>query len=170
MHLPSRNRVVPIDADVSLAFAPRLVIAVWRGHVTMPHVLALGREIRSFLPSCRNQGYGQITVIEPGISMRMPDDVRATSETMQREFAPHIKCMAYLVTQEGFVAAAARTVASGFALVTRAPYPLKVIATPHETAGWVSRYTDLSVAEIEHLLGEVRASRPAGPTTTPPPR
>ncbi len=160
MRVTGRSRVVAVDSDVVLAFGPRLYIAVWRKDVTMQHLLVLGREIRSFLPECRNQGYASITVIEPGISLRMPDDVRASSEALQREFAPHIKCMAYLVTQEGFVAAAARTVASGFALVTRAPYPLKIMATVQETASWVSHHVNQPAAEIERLLVEASAAKP----------
>lgn len=160
MLLADRTRVVPLDETVTLAFAPRLSIAVWRKDVTLTHLMALGRELRMFLPSCRGQGYAMVTVIEPGISLRLPDDVRASSETMQREFQQHIRCQAYLVTHEGFAAAAARTIASGFALVTRAPYPLKVLATPLETAMWVSTFCDLPTSEVERVLGEARAIRP----------
>lgn len=156
--MASRTRIVAVDADVVLAFGPRLSIAVWRKEVTMQHLLVLGREIRSFLPECRKEGYASVTVIEPGISLRMPDDVRSASEALQREFAPHIRCMAYLVTQEGFVAAAARTVASGFALVTRAPYPLKIHATPSETASWVAPIVDAPAPEVERLIKEARAT------------
>jgi len=162
MLLADRTRVIALDDNVTLAFAPRLSIAVWRKDVTLTHLMALGRELRMFLPSCRGKGYAMVTVIEPGISLRLPEEVRSSSETMQREFQQHIRCQAYLVTHQGFGAAAARTIASGFALITRAPYPLKVLATPLETAVWVSSFCDVPSAEVERILAEAR--------TTPPPR
>lgn len=158
-----RTRVVPVDAMMSLGFGPRVMVAVWRKDVTLQHLAALNREIRAFLPECRGRRYASITVIEPGISMRMPDDVRETSEKLQRDFAQHIQCMVYVVTQEGFVAAAARTVASGFALVTRAPYPLKVMATASDAAGFVSTHIDLPAIDIERLIGDARAAQPKLP-------
>jgi hypothetical protein len=155
---PSTTRIVPFDAATAFAFAPRVAVAVWRGDVTMPRVMGFGREIRTFLPSCQGRGYASITVIEPGISLRIPEDVRSASEALQREFAPHIKCMVYLVQQTGFVAAAARTIASGFTLITRAPYPLKVLSTSDETASWCSTYADVDAAEISRIVREARAA------------
>lgn len=158
MSTPGHARVVHFDPDLSFAFAPRLAIAVWRKDVTLPRLTAFARGIRGFLPQCEGRGYASITVIEPGISLRLPDDVRAASEALQREFAPNIKCMAYLVQQQGFVAATARTIASGFVLLTRAPYPLKIFATTDECATWASTYVDLAPAEISRVLGDVRAA------------
>lgn len=147
---------MPVDEQVSLAFGPRLAVQVWKKDVTLSHLLVLGREIRSFIPECRGRRYASICVIEPGISLRMSDEVRNTSEGLQREFAPNIQCMVYVVTQAGFVAAAARTVASGFALVTRAPYPLKIMATSAEAAAFVSTHIDLPAGDIEKLVEDTR--------------
>jgi hypothetical protein len=158
MQTPGRSRIVPVDEQVALAFGPRLAVQVWKKDVTLSHLLVLGRELRAFIPECRGRRYASVCVIEPGISLRMSDEVRNTSEALQREFAPNIQCMVYVVTQEGFVAAAARTVASGFALVTRAPYPLKIMATPAEAASFVSTHIEMPPADVQRLVDEARAT------------
>jgi hypothetical protein len=158
MAKPGRSRIVSVDADVAFAFAPRVAVAVWRKDVTLVHLSAFATELRAFLPSCEGRGYASITVIEPTISLRMADDVRAASEKLQRELAPNIRCMAYLVQAQGFVAAAARTIASGFVLITRAPYPLKVFGTTDECATWASGHVALDAVEVERMVNEARAA------------
>ncbi len=155
---PSKMRVVAYDLDVSFVFAPRVAVTVWRKDVTLPRLLAFARELRTFVPQCRGQGYASITVIEPGISLRMGEEVRTASESLQREFAPHIQCMAYLVQTQGFVAATARTIASGFVLLTRAPYPLKVLSTSDECALWASTYVGVPPEDISRALREARGA------------
>jgi hypothetical protein len=151
-------RVVSVDGDVTFAFAPRVAVAVWRKDVTMVQLQAFERELRAFIPECEGRGYASITVIEPTISLRLPDDVRAASEKLQRECASHIKCMAYLVETRGFVAAAARTIASGFTLITRAPYPLKVFGSTDEVALWAAPYVNVLDRDIQRLVNKARAS------------
>jgi hypothetical protein len=154
----STPRIVPLNADTVFGFGPRVAVAVWRKDVSLDQLLAFGTELRAFIPHCEGRGYASITVIEPTISLRMPEDVRTESEKMQRELASHIKCMAYLVETRGFVAAAARTIASGFTLVTRAPYPLKVFGTTSECAMWSAPYVNILDRDIERLVNKVRSS------------
>lgn len=151
-------RIVSPDQNVAFGFMPRVVVAVWRKDVTPEQLNAFGTELRAFIPRCEGKGYASITVIEPTISLRMPDNVRKQSETLQREMAPHIKCMSYLVEAQGFIAATARTVASGFTLITRAPYPLKVFGSLMECAAWAGPYVDVPDREIERFVHRVRAS------------
>ena len=151
-------RVVPYDSDVVFGFLPRVLVAVWRKDVKLGALRAFETELKAFVPRCEGRGYASITVIEPTISLRLSDEARATSERLQRELAPHIKCMSYLVEVEGFVAAAARTIASGFTLVTRAPYPLKVFGNSGECARWAGPYVDVPTADIEALVRDVRKS------------
>jgi hypothetical protein len=76
---PGRARILACDADWSLAQRGRLLITVWRTDVTVARISAVDRAISDLLPSCDGRGYGSITVIEPTISMRMPDDAREPS-------------------------------------------------------------------------------------------
>lgn len=124
----------------------------------MTQLDAFAAELRTFIPRCEGKGYASITVIEPTISLRMPDDVRKGSEQLQRECAPNIKCMAYLVESRGFIAATARTIASGFTLVTRAPYPLKVFGTLGECSTWSGSHVNIDDRDIERLVHKVRSS------------
>lgn len=156
--LGTAPRILSVDGDVAFGFAPRVVVAVWRKDVTMAQLAAFGTELRAFIPTLEGKGYASITVIEPTISLRLQDDVRAASEKLQRECASHIKCMAYLVETPGFVAAAARTIASGFTLITRAPYPLKVFGSTQECALWAAPYVNVLDRDIERLVHRVRAS------------
>lgn len=153
-------RIVSPDADVTFGFAPRIAVSVWRGRVRMAHLDAWASELRAFIPRCEGHGYASITVIEPSISLKLPDDVRSASEKLQRECAPHIKCLAYLVESRGFVAATTRTIASGFLLVTRAPYPLKVFGSLEECALWAAPHVDVGGRDVERLVNRVRAGEP----------
>jgi len=149
-------RIVRVHPDVTLGFIPSVAVTVWRKTVTLPHLDVFARELRAFIPDCRGRGYASITVIEPTISLNMPEDVRRRSEALQRELAPHIKCMAYVVESDGFVAATARTIASGFLLITRASYPLKLFATGAECATWAGRHVDVDEHEVLALIRSVR--------------
>jgi hypothetical protein len=158
MSNPASPRILAPDDNVTFAFMPRVAVAVWRKDVTMTQLDAFATELRAFIPRCEGKGYASITVIEPTISLRMPDDVRKASEKLQRECAPHIQCMAYLVEARGFIAATARTVASGFTLVTRAPYPLKIFGTLGECSVWTSGHVGVGDRDIERLVHRARST------------
>lgn len=153
------TRVLPVDPQLTLAFGPRLAMQIWRGEVTVPLLMTLGREIRSFIPECRGERYASLTVIEPGMSLQISEAARKLSETLQREFAPHIQCMAYVVDRDGFVGAMARAVATGFALVTRAPYPVKVVASVAEAGALVACHVPLAAADVQRAVEDARAAR-----------
>ena len=111
------------------------------------------------LLSCEGQGYGSITVIEPTLSMRMPDDAREASTALQRRWGTEMKCSAYLVEGSGFLPAAVRTMTAGMALVTRSPYPVKVFSDGPGCASWVGPVVDLTGLEVERAVKEARSAR-----------
>lgn len=157
--LPGRARIVACDDDWSLAIRGRLMVTVWRTDVTLGRVTAVDRAISDLLPACEGQGYGSITVIEPTISMRMPDDAREASTALQRRWGTEMKCSAYLVEGSGFLPAAVRTMTAGMALVTRSPYPVKVFSDGPGCASWVGPVVDMTGLEVERAVKEARSAR-----------
>ena len=157
--LPGRARIVACDDHWSLAIRGRLMVTVWRTDVTVQRVNAVDRAISDLLLSCEGQGYGSITVIEPTLSMRMPDDAREASTALQRRWGTEMKCSAYLVEGSGFLPAAVRTMTAGMALVTRSPYPVKVFSDGPGCASWVGPVVDLTGLEVERAVKEARSAR-----------
>lgn len=152
------TRIIEADAGWALATRGRLVVTVWRNDVTRGRVDAVDRTIRALLPQCGDAGYGSITVVEPGISMRMSEDARTASTALQKRHATAMKCSAYLVEGTGFLPAAVRTLTAGMHLLTRSPYPIRVFATLGELAPWVGPHVDLDQAEVTRVVNEIRTT------------
>lgn len=134
------------------------MVTVWRTEITTSRVAAIDRSIGIVLPSCAGLGYGSITVIEPTVSMRMPDEARDASTALQRKYADEMKCSAYLVEGTGFLPAAVRTMTAGMALVTRAKYAIKVFSDAPSCASWVAPSVGLTFREVEQTIEEARSA------------
>jgi hypothetical protein len=150
------TKIVEASDGWALATRGRLVITVWRNEVTLDRVTSVDRTIRALLPRCAGAGYGSITVIEPGISMRMNDDARTASTDLQKRYAAQMKCSGYLVEGTGFLTAAVRTMTAGMHLLTRSPYPIKTFATMPDLASWVGPHVDLDHTEVARVVYAVR--------------
>lgn len=154
-----RVRIVASDEDWALVIRGRLVITVWRAEVTTRRIQIVERAISELLPACEGRGYGSITVIEPSVSMRVPDDAREASTQLQRKYASEMKCSAYLVEGSGFLPAAVRTMTAGMALVTRSPFPIKVFSDGPACASWVGSIADIAPLDVERAVKEARSAR-----------
>lgn len=151
--------MVECSSDWSLCVRGRLLITVWRTDVTTSRIATVDRTITQLLPGCEGRGYGSITVIESGISMRMPDDARDASTKLQKKFADQMKCSAYFVEGSGFLPAAVRTMTAGMALITRSPYPIRVFSEAPPCAAWVAPHVDLTPLDVERSVKEARTAR-----------
>jgi hypothetical protein len=152
------THIVEASDGWALATRGRLVVTVWRNDVTFERVRSVDRVIRALLPRCGEAGYGSITVIEPGISMRMNDDARAASTDLQKRYARQMKCSGYLVEGTGFVTATVRTMTAGMHLLTRSPYPIRVFAMLPDVAAWVAPHVALDESAVVRAVFEVRGA------------
>ena len=153
-----RVRVHERSEGFALATRGRLVVSVWRTEVTRDRVAAIDRAIAELVPTCGGKGYGSVTVIERGTSMRMPEDARAASTALQKRWAEHMRVSGYLVDGPGFLIASVRTLTAGLQLVTRARVPIRVYATAEELGGFVAPYVAMSATEIADVVKEARAA------------
>lgn len=152
-------RIVEADTDWALAVRGRLLVTVWRTLATAARVGRVDAAIRAIVETGREPGYASITVVEPTISLLLDEEARRASTTLQTRWAERMKCSAYLVDGTGFLMATVRTVTSGMALVTRAPYPTKVFADVGSTVAWVSPFAGLGAPEVGGAIAAARAAR-----------
>ncbi len=151
--------VLEASEEFAVATRGRLLVTVWRGDVTTDRVASIDRVLRSLVPKCGEAGYGSITVIEPSISMRVSEEARTASTALQKRWAQHMKCSAYLVEGTGFLPAAVRTMTAGMHLITRSPYPIKVFADRIAVTEWVSPHVGLTSSEVDRTTREARSAR-----------
>lgn len=150
--------VVEADDGWALAMRGRLVVTVWRTAVTLARVNAVDTAIRGLVPRCGKSGYGAITVLEPGVSLRMPDEARDASTKLQRRWDEHMRCSGYLVEGSGFLPAAVRTMTAGMALFTKSKAPIRVFGDGPTISEWVGPYVGLDAREVIRTLMEVRGA------------
>lgn len=154
----TRTEIIADDDAWALAVSGRLVMTVWRKDVTLARVQLVDRTIAKHVPTLGGAKYCSITLLEPGVSMGLPDDARAASTALQKRWGPHAACSAYVVFGEGFLAASVRTLTAGMALVTRSPHPIKVFSDSQVCASWVAAFADLSPGEVVVALNQARSS------------
>ncbi len=154
----ARTEIIANDDAWALAVSGRLVMTVWRKDVTLARVQLVDRTIAKLVPTLGDAKYCSITLLEPGVSMSLPDDARAASTALQKRWGPHAACSAYLVFGEGFLAASVRTLTAGMALVTRSPHPIKVFSDTLVCASWVATFSDLAPSEVGVALNQARGA------------
>lgn len=147
-------RVRDASPEWALVTRARLVVTVWRADVTTERVAMVDRTIADLMQS--GPEYASITVVERTLSMRMSEEAREASHQLQRRWATQMRCSAYLVEGDGFLPAAVRTMTAGMALVTRAPYPVRVFRELHGAATWVAPHARLDVAGVEAAVSRAR--------------
>lgn len=151
-----RTEFIANDDAWALAVSGRLVITVWRTDVTLARVQLVDRTIQKLVPTLGGQKYCSITLLEPTLSMRLPDDARVSSTELQKRWGPHAACSAYLVFGEGFLAVSVRTLTAGMALVTRSPHPIRVFSDTPACAAWVASYAEQPGAEVALAMNRAR--------------
>jgi hypothetical protein len=150
--------IVEANDAWALATRGRMIITVWRTGVTLARVNAVDTTIRGLVPRCGKSGYGAITVLEPGISLRMPDEARDASTQLQRRWDDHMKCSGYLVEGSGFLPAAVRTMTAGMSLFTRSKAVIKVFPDAPTISEWIGPYVGLDAREVNRTLMDVRGA------------
>lgn len=158
MSSPGHIEIVEANEGWALATRGRLVVTVWRIDVTLARVHAVDTTIRGLVPRCGKLGYGAITVLEPQVSLRMPDEARTASTELQRRWDEQMKCSGYLVEGSGFLPAAVRTMTAGMALFTRSSAPIKVFGDAPTLADWIAPHVGLDAREIVRTLMDVRGA------------
>lgn len=147
-------RVRDSSGDWALVTRGRLLITVWRSDVTPARIATVDRAIRDLTLGAGH--YASITVVERSISMRMSEEARDASTSLQRKWGEAMRCSAYLVEGDGFLPAAVRTMTAGMALVTRSPYPVRVFRDLPSCAEWVAPHADLDVIAVEQAVDRAR--------------
>lgn len=144
------------STDHVFASTPGLLVTSWGGSITTELVGRLERIIRDLVASSKDGRYSAITVIEGTISMRFEDDARERSAALQKRFADHMRCQAYLVEGVGFLPAAVRTVTAGMHLITKSPYPVKVFSDAMTLASWLAPRGELDADDVTRWVNEAR--------------
>ncbi|AKF06322.1 hypothetical protein [Sandaracinus amylolyticus] len=142
----------------ALLGAPRLVVSVWRAHVTVSAVAAIERAVEDVLRESSDRKYASITVIEKTVSMSFDDTARQASANLMKRFGASHCAHGYLVDGDGFLPAAVRTATAGLALMTRAPYPTRVFSKGGELVEWIAPIATLSRDDVLRAIAQARAA------------
>jgi hypothetical protein len=153
----TRTDIIANDSAWALAVSGRLVMTVWRTDVTLARVQLVDRTIAKLVPTLGGEKYCSITLLEPTVSMRLPDDARASSTELQKRWGPHACCSAYLVFGEGFLAVSVRTLTAGMSLMTRSPHPIKVFSDTPSCASWVASFAERPASDIVLAMSQARS-------------
>lgn len=156
--MSSHIDVIEANDDWVLGARGRLVVSVWRTGVTLDRVNKIDATIRALVPRCGKAGYGSVTVLEPSVSLRMPDDARDASTQLQRRWDEHMRCSGYLVEGSGFLPAAVRTMTAGMALFTKSNAPIKVFPDALSLSEFVAPHVALDAREVARTLHELRSA------------
>jgi len=149
---------IEANSSWALATSGRLIVTVWRTDVTLARVNLVDTTIRGLVPRCGKAGYCSITVLEPTVSLRMPDDARDASTQLQRRWDDHMRCSGYLVEGTGFLPAAVRTMTSGMALFTRSKAKIRVFGDAPTLAEWIAPSIGVTPRDVVRTLFEVRGA------------
>lgn len=150
--------IVQADEAWALAVRGRMMITVWRTQVTLQRVNAVDATIRQLVPRVGKTGYGAITVLEPTVSLRMPDEARDASTQLQRRWDDYMRCSGYLVEGTGFLPAAVRTMTAGLALFTKSKAQIKVFMDAPTISEWIAPIVGLEPRDVNRTLLEVRGA------------
>ncbi len=150
--------VIEANDDWVLGSRGRLVVSVWRTSVTVERVAKIDGVIGALVPRCGKLGYGSVTVLEPTVSIRMPDEARDASTKLQRRWDDAMRCSGYLVEGTGFLPAAVRTMTAGMALFTKSKAPIKVFQDALSLSEFVAPHVGLEAREVARTLHELRSA------------
>lgn len=142
----------------SLVGCGSVLVSLYRTQVDLAAIRATDRAIVDLLGASGEEVYGAITVIEPTMSLRMPEDVRNESTELQRRWMNRMRCSAYVVEGNSFAMAAVRTMTAGLSLLTRSPYPIKSFGDAMTAAEWVGGELGM---DSRSVLATIAAAREA---------
>lgn len=154
----STPRVYASNGDWSLVGSDNLLVSVWRSEVQLAGIEATDRAIVSILGDSGEESYGSVTVIEPTMALRMPEEAREASTALQKRWMNRMRCSAYLVRGNSFAMAAVRTMTAGMSLLTRSPYPIRSFSDAFSAADWVGREMGM---DVDRVLATINRARDA---------
>jgi len=126
------------DDDVSILEIGPLAVAIWIGAVT-PASFRWQQEGLGEIVARHPAGIAFLCLIEP--STRPPNaEMRQASIDMYRKYAESIRCVAFVVTGEGFRTGLHRSVLSALALLNPRTSPSAAFSTADEALKWIDRH------------------------------
>jgi len=150
----SAMEVGSVVEGLATAEVSRTCILLWRGVVNESR-FRLQREAIEQVASRHPGDAGILCIIEPA-SEPPPQSLREAASTLLNQFAPKLRCVAYVIEGTGFRAATIRGVLSGIELVRRSAYPARYFATVAEAAIWISVETGRSRADLTDAVHRLR--------------
>jgi hypothetical protein len=162
--LPTEPAIVVEDRDVSVATFENALLWCFRGEVTaarIAHAQAPHRQLQRRYP----RGFAVVTLIAEDVSLLMPEDARALSNSITKAYQPSYCALCEVIEGDGFRAAIVRSITSGIRLFARVPCPAKSFAELATCAAWLAPLMSAASgqrtdpASLERALQRVRLGR-----------
>jgi hypothetical protein len=166
-HLDPETKVLYADAGNAVAVCGNVFVNVMREAQTLERLRELRRHIERHVARWGDRTLS-ISVLEPGATAETPKDVRDETAAITREY-PSIAA-AIVIEGKGFRAAAIRAVLAAIYLVSRSPYPHRIVDSVLFGARWLVEQAEqqglreVSAADIDLAVAKARAAlhqRPA---------
>ncbi len=164
--LGPETKVLYADAGTAVAVCGNVFVNVMREAQTLARLRELRRHIERHV-----QRWGadtlSISVLEPGATAETPKDVRDETAAITRDY-PSIAA-AIVIEGSGFRAAAIRAVLATIYLVSRSPYPHRIVDSVFAGARWLveqatrRELAHVTAADIEAAVATARAALHARP-------
>lgn len=143
----------------SIVGCESVLVSVWRTEVQLSGIEATEQAIVSLLERTRHDWYGSVSLIEPTMSLRISEEVRSASTSLQQRWMRQMRCSAYVVEGNSFAMAAVRTMTAGMSLLTRSPYPIKSFSDATTAADWVGEVLEMTPETVMRTIARARDPR-----------
>jgi hypothetical protein len=133
-HLDPETKVLYADTGNAVAVCGNVFVNVMREAQTLERLRELRRHIERHVARWGDRTLS-ISVLEPGATAETPKDVRDETAAITREY-PSIAAV-IVIEGKGFRAAAIRAVLAAIYLVSRSPYPHRIVDSVFFGARWL---------------------------------
>jgi hypothetical protein len=160
LHAPPRASVWYADAGCAVATRGNLFVNVMREAQTLERLREVRRHIERHVAAWGEHTIS-ISVLEPGATAQAPREVRDETAAITRDYRSI--AAAIVIEGSGFRAAAVRAVVAAIYLVSRSPYPHRIVESVDDGARWLRQMAEragharVGAVEIVEAVAAARA-------------
>lgn len=124
------------ERDFTIATFRNCLVWSMRGEVThdlIRRALPPHQDLKRRYPA----GFGVLTIIGDTVPISMPEDARALSTSITRDFQPHYRGLCEVIEGDGFRSSITRSIVSGIRLFARSTCPSKVFGDVKPATRWL---------------------------------
>ena len=146
---PERLELLHAEGRDVVGLWQNVLVIAFRALPTAEHlhtVAAIQRDVAARFPG----GYAALAILPVLAPQPLPRDMLDAAQALTSSAPPEMQAVAEVIEGKGFLAATARSVATGMLLVGRPRWSMRIFAGVEPAAAWLSAWVD-------------RAERPSAP-------